>query len=279
LFGWRYIILESDYNLKLYEEVKDDLKFVSSSTVRTKIIISLTEGTTRLKDLKEDLGIDSSTILHSMKKLENKDLIYKKGDEYLISQTGVVVGLKLIDIIKLLFMFKENENLMFDNNVPLEIVSEFKELHFSDFIIPEASNFNFADHFYNYILESDNIRAVAPICNANIIETCKMIVEDGKNLEVILNPSVLKKSREYLDSTIFERMIDSILDEKIKMWSIEQDLNISFFITDKFVFLGFLITDGNEFNLKDIISYHPNAIAWGNRLFEFYLKNAKPLKI
>lgn len=100
--------MDSNYNLKVYEEVKDDLKFISSSRVRTKIIISLTEGTTKLKDLKEDLAVDSSTILHAMKKLEDKKLIYKKGDEYFISQTGMVIGLKLIDLIEMLYRVKTN---------------------------------------------------------------------------------------------------------------------------------------------------------------------------
>jgi predicted transcriptional regulator len=272
-------IKDSNYNLKLYEEVKEDLKFVSSSTVRTKIIICLTEGTTRLKDLKEDLGIDSSTILHAMKKLESKDLIYKKGDEYFISQTGIVVGLKLIDIIKMLFIFKEKEDLIFDSDVPLDIVSEFKDLHFSHFILPRTADFDFARHFSNYIYESDNIRALAPICNTTIIETCKMIVENCKRMEVILNPSVFRKSREYLEPDVFEQLIDSINEEKIKIWSIEQDLNTSFFLTDKFVILGFIITDGKDFILKDMISYHPNAIEWGNRLFNYYLENSNPLKL
>ena len=111
--------------LKLYEEVKDDLKFISSSAVRTKIIISLTEGTTKLKDLKKELVADSSTILHAMKKLEEKNLVYKKRDEYFISQTGIVIGLKLIDMIKMLSIFKNDEDIILDNNLPQDLLLEF----------------------------------------------------------------------------------------------------------------------------------------------------------
>lgn len=111
--------------LKLYEEVKDDLKFISSSAVRTKIIISLTEGTTKLKDLKKELAADSSTILHAMKKLEEKNLVYKKRDEYFISQTGIVIGLKLIDMIKMLFIFKNDEDIILNNNLPQDLILEF----------------------------------------------------------------------------------------------------------------------------------------------------------
>ena len=247
--------------------------------MRTKIIISLTEGTTRLKDLKEDLDIDSSTILHAMKKLEKRDLIYKQNDEYLISQTGKVVGLKLIDMIKMLFTFKENEDLMFDSEVPIDMLMEFKDLKFSDFIMTESPDFNFANHFYNYIIESGNIRGVSPLSNPNIVDTFKMIVENGKELEVIINQPVFNETMNILESEIIEKMIDLISADKIKIWTIEQDLNISFFLTDNFIFLGFLTTSGNEINLKDMISYHPNAINWGNRLFDYYLENSNRLEI
>ncbi len=267
------------YYLELYEQVKDDFKIVSSSGVRTKIIISLTEGTTKLKDLKEGLNIDSSTILHAMKKLKNRDLIYKKNDEYFISQTGKVVGLKLIDMIKMLFTFKENEDLMFDSEIPIDMLMEFKDLHFADFQLTESPDFNFANHFQEYIIESDNIRGVAPIANINIMETCKLIVEHGKDLEVIINQPVFNETMDVLGSNILDKMLDLISEDKIKIWSIEQKLNISFFLTDNFIFLGFLKTSGNEINLKDMVSYHQSAINWGNRLFDYYLKNSNQLEL
>ena len=265
--------------MELYEQVKDDFKFVSSSSIRTKIIISLTDGTTRLKDLKEDLNIDSSTILHAMKKLENRDLIYKQNDEYFISQTGKVVGLKLIDMIKMLFTFKENEDLMFDSEIPIDMLMEFKDLEFSDFQMTESPDFNFANHFYDNIIESDYIRGVAPISNTNIIETCKLIIEQDKGLEVIINHPVFDETKDILESNIMDKMHDLISEDKIKIWSIEQKLNISFFLTDNFIFLGFLKNCGNEINLKDMISYHPSAINWGNNLFDYYLKNSNQLKL
>jgi predicted transcriptional regulator len=107
----RGILMDLNHNLELYEEVKDDIKFISSSTVRTKIIISLTQGTTKLKDLKDEIEVDSSTILHAMKKLEDKNLIYKKRDEYFISQTGIICGFKLIDLINLLYEIKMDKEI------------------------------------------------------------------------------------------------------------------------------------------------------------------------
>lgn len=267
--------IDTNYYLKLYDQVKDDFKFVYSSGIRVKIIISLTRGTSRLKDLKEDLNVDSSTILHAMKKLENRDLIYKKRDEYFISQTGKVVGLKLIDMIKMLFTFKENEDLIFDSELPVDMLMEFKDLEFSDFTITD--DLDFAHHFRDDIMGSNMIRALTPISTVSVVGTCRMIVEKGKEMEVIIKPPLFEEITDILDPKLLEKMIDLISQDKMRIWTAGQDMDISFFLTDRFIFLGFLKTNGNEVNLKDMISYNPKAIDWGNKLFDYYLGNSKRL--
>lgn len=271
--------IDSTDNLKIYEKVKDNLKFISSSTVRTKIIISLTRGTTTLKDLKEQLGVDSSTILHAMKKLVNKNLVYKEGDEYFISQTGIVIGLKLIDMIKMLFIFNHKEDLIFGSELPVDLIWELNELNFSDFILPENSDFIFYHHFHNYIMKSKNLRGVSSICNTNILETFRLIAENDKQLEVIVTPQVIRETRDVLDSDILDLCLNLISDEKIKIWTIERDLSLSFFITDDLIFLGLLTNHGDDVDLKDMISYNSNAVDWGNCLFDYYLKDAQRLKL
>lgn len=62
-----------------------------------------------------------------MKKLENKDLIYKKGDQYFISQTGLVIGLKLIDMIKTILTVKENQDLIFSGDMPVDMHLELND--------------------------------------------------------------------------------------------------------------------------------------------------------
>ncbi|MEN4096831.1 MAG: ArsR family transcriptional regulator [Methanobacteriaceae archaeon] len=84
----------------LYEEVKESLKFLSISSVRIKIVLSLDEGSKKTSELRDELGLSSSTIIHSMNELEKRNLVFKEGENYLLSQTGKILTLKLIDVIK-----------------------------------------------------------------------------------------------------------------------------------------------------------------------------------
>ncbi|MGB9936169.1 MAG: helix-turn-helix transcriptional regulator [Methanobacterium sp.] len=86
--------------LQLYEKVRDDLKFLTASDVRTKIIIVLNDGLKNLGDLKDETNLNSSTILHGMSQLEEKNLIFKQSGGYSLSQTGKIVALNLINLIK-----------------------------------------------------------------------------------------------------------------------------------------------------------------------------------
>ena len=72
--------------LKLYDDVKGHLKFLVSSDVRVKILISLSKGSKNVSQLREHIGLSSSTILHGMQLLEQKDLVFRDSKIYSLSQ-------------------------------------------------------------------------------------------------------------------------------------------------------------------------------------------------
>ena len=74
--------------LNRYEDIKGDIKFVTTSSVRTKIILSLNNGNKDLNTLKNELGLESSAALHSLKKLQGQNILIKKENEYSLSPVG-----------------------------------------------------------------------------------------------------------------------------------------------------------------------------------------------
>jgi len=93
----------------VYEGIKDDLKFITGSDVRTKTIIALKDHKKNLSNLKNDINITSSTILHNMKQLEKKKIVKKEFHGYSLSQTGEIIALNLTSMINAVCIAKKNK--------------------------------------------------------------------------------------------------------------------------------------------------------------------------
>ena len=148
--------------IKMYDEVKDDLKFISSSGVRAKIIISLTSGTKELNDLKEELTMDTSNILHAIRDLEKKDIIFKQKNNYILSPTGIIIGLKLVDIIKTISAVQKNKKIWLNHEIsgiPEHMILRMGELYNSNLVESELTDILKPRENYSQILmDSKNIK-------------------------------------------------------------------------------------------------------------------------
>ena len=112
---------------ELYDEIKDDLKFITSSDIRAKIIISLKEGPKKLGDLKDEVHMRSSSILHSMSQLENKNLISREFRSYSLSQTGEMIAIILIDMVNSFSLMRTHEDFWLNheiNEIPEDLVGK-----------------------------------------------------------------------------------------------------------------------------------------------------------
>ena len=80
--------------MDVYDEVKDDLKFITTSSIRTKIILCLKGENKSFNEIKCQLGLKSSPLSHTLRKLENKDIVIKKGKKYSLSSLGKLYVIK-----------------------------------------------------------------------------------------------------------------------------------------------------------------------------------------
>ena len=67
-------------NIQTKKELNDEyqnVKYILTSGMRTKLLLSLYEHSKKLEEIRNDLKKPSATILHGLKELENKNLIRK----------------------------------------------------------------------------------------------------------------------------------------------------------------------------------------------------------
>ena len=68
-------------NIQTKKELNDEyqnVKYILTSSMRTKLLLVLYEHSKKLEDIRKDLKKPSATILHGLKELENKNLFARK---------------------------------------------------------------------------------------------------------------------------------------------------------------------------------------------------------
>lgn len=268
--------MEINNILNQYDDVKDDLKLLTTSNIRTKIILILNDRNKQLSDLRNELQLGSSTILRAMEKLKTHDIIIKKDNKYSLSSYGKLFAIKLENMLKSCYTIKKNDILWLEHHIdgiPEDLLKDIGCL--SDSIIIEATPTDVVrpyTYFAENFIESNQIKCISPIFYNQYIFIYREVLKKGANLELMLTPIILDKLIETMGTDELKELISVY---GLKIWIIEENTNILFTVTEKFISIGLFSIEGQfDITLK-LISFNTDSIKWGNKLFNYYLKKAQ----
>ena len=257
---------------EVYEEIKDDLKFITSSDIRAKIIISLKEGPKKLGDLKDEVHMRSSSILHSMSQLEAKNLITREFQSYSLSQTGEIAAIILIDLVNSFYSIKTREEFWLNhkiNEIPESLLDKID--HLGNFKIITTSPADPGQSMFKELFL--NSKVIKGIISHLIIYDELEVVTEKEDINIILASEDLNEIMEGLNSQKSASII-----ENIKLWKIKEDLKLVLIVTDTFLLLNLPKVCEND-SVSYLISETEESIKWGNELFNHYLSQSEELNI
>jgi len=260
---------------ELYEQVKDDVKFFIASDVRAKIIISLKDGSKNLADLRKDIHLSSSTILHGMSQLETKHLIFRESGNYSLSQKGEIAADKLIDLVKSVYSLNKFESLFLYHDIsaiPTDIFKDLGSLESSLIIkATETDIMKPQDVRLALISKSKNIKHLSSVFDASTTQIFLNALENGGNVHMVLTEGIMEKLLESVDKKVLQKWVKK---GNLKLWKLEDDVKISLTTGDNFMALGLFSTTGTYDLNVALVSQEEDAQSWGNRLYDHHLNQA-----
>lgn len=269
--------------LTFYEEMIGQLEFQNISSVRTKIMINLSEGPKNVKDLEKSMEISHYNLLNNIIELKKEGLIICDKNNYYLSIFGEKTVLELINITKTFTVLKNNHELWLNHEIdaiPPELLVKIGDLSNSKLIEAESDDIAKVHNTHTQvILNSKKIRGVSPILYPNYIKTFKEVLEKNSDVELILTKPVLKKIIELLNPEDLEYIKRFISQGNLKLWEIKENVKVAFTVTDKFMTLGLFSINGAHDSTKNLVGNDNNAIEWCNKLFEYYKKRAKKVNL
>lgn len=263
--------MDPENSFKPYEEIKDDLKFITASDVKMKIILSLKDGQKKLSDIKNRINISSSTILHNMRQLESKKFVIKEFQDYSLSQTGEIVALNLITMINSIYLAKKNKNFWLNHEIsgiPEELINKIEYLCNID-VLEYKTAISMIIESFN---DSKNAKCIFKDPNCE-----KILFEILNNKKRCIN-LILKDT--YINEIIHaNKDQETYLNKNVKLWKLNKDLKLNLIVLDNLMFLNLPYIGQNPHNISYLVIKNIEGVNWGKELFDYYLNQSEEFNL
>lgn len=248
-----------------------DMKFILTSTMRTKLIISIYDKSKNLEDLRNELKKPSATILHGLKELENLNYIKKLNKYYSLTSSGYLLAVNMIKLIENWYSIDANKafwNSHSLNGLPEKSLKNLYQLKDAKCINSSNKDLSKAYTTYvNLISECDNLKIVLPIFSENHINKLIELVKEGnvKNLEIITTPEIMNSIK------LKNRYKNALKKYKnIKILILNKLLDVYLTVSERFVCLNLFFKDGHYDDSQILIDQTKEGVNWGINLFNHF---------
>ena len=247
------------------------LKYILTSEMRSKLLLTLYENSKNLDDLRNELEKPSATILHGIKELETTNLVKKSHKYYELTSNGYLITTNMIKLIE--NWYSVNKSKIFWNNhdlsdIPDEILKNVYLLKNAKYVNSTTSNLSNALNAYlKQISQARKLKIILPIYSENHFKHLIKLLEGERldSLELVI-------SEELENSMIKNKHLkESILEnEKVKIKTTKNKVKLFLTFSEEFVCLSLFFKDGHYDDSQILIAEDNDALKWAYNLSTYY---------
>lgn len=263
----------------IYETIGEDLKFIATSGVRMKMLLSLLEDPKTSTELKDELGISASTIIHSARDLEKEKMLIEKPDGYHLTTIGKITALKFSEIIKTLYALRKSKEFWIKHlidGIPEEFIRDIHMLYNHELLKSSIRNvFKTLSIYMEVTRKAKKFYGVSPIFVDAFVSLVTKLLNRGTEVKLVITEEVFEELKKIDKKGLTEVM----KNKNLSIWVMKEAPPAAFTVTDSVFSLGLFNEDGVYDPTQDLISYEKEAIEWGRRLFEYYKARARKVSV
>lgn len=260
------IILENNNEyLKSYNSVSEDVRYVSNSLIRLKVLKALYDKPQNMKELTNSTKLNYSSISGILHGLELKDMIYRKSNRYYLVNFLKLQMKNILELTSIINLLEEIFNLVEGHaidRIPLQSVEEMYLLE--DARLLESNSVD-VDKIFNFIedtfAQANSVRCILPIYHESFDFRLKDMILDDKFVEVKVSEAVFDVYNERLNARYLS--------------SFEGKNNFLLIVTNEMMIFGLFRDDGIFDQNRLLISRSRDSLKWANNLFRYFKKKSK----
>ncbi|MFO8132549.1 MAG: winged helix-turn-helix domain-containing protein [Thermoplasmatota archaeon] len=258
-----------------HDAVGETLKFITSSKVRTKIMLGLQEQPKTSSVLRDEIGASASSVIHAARDLEKEDLLVEKEDGYHLTSVGSVVAAKLEDTIYTMDVLDRGKDFWLTHNlgaIPEPFLSRLHEIGDFEILTSSVRNiFKTLTVYKELTKQARMFQGVSPIFVDAFVPLVKKLLANDATVQLVVTGEVLEELVDF-DREGFGSIMEN---DNLSIWRLDETVEVAFTVTDSILALGLFGQDGIYDAAHDLVSRDKGAINWGRELFKYYKSRAR----
>ena len=251
--------------LESYDSISEEVKYLSNSLIRLKILAILYEKPLNMKDLNNTTGLSYSSISSNMHHLELREHVYRHHNKYFLSNATRLQIEQIMELGSLITILNEFFNILdkhLVDMIPNQSVAEMYLLGKANLMESDGVDvykiYNFIE---NALTGANEVKCILPFYYENFNEKLNNLARDDKEIELLVSEIVFK---------IYEGK-----SEVKHISSFKGEYNFLLIITDEMMILGLFKDDGYFDQNRLLTSRNSDSIRWANNLFENFKNENK----
>ena len=260
-----------------------EYRAIIRSELKQKIIFSLLKGDKRISELSTEIDSTETTILHALKEFENLTLTTKNSGVYSLTPLGRLEAqicqgsYRATNVIS---KFKEFWATHDVTPIPPKLMLQIGALDEATLVKTESSELGKVhETFLKMIANTKHVKGTSSVFHPDFVDTFKMLLKQGGSMDLVLTNEVLDKTFEIAlasgDGELFQKFLH---DEQLNIY-LADDLKVALTVTENIFSLGLYDLNGHYDYSMDLIAQHPDALKWGEELFQEYIRKAKKIEM
>ncbi|UYU19038.1 MULTISPECIES: helix-turn-helix transcriptional regulator [Methanoculleus] len=267
--------------LEIYNEYHDDVQAIFRSRLLTQVMIALGSGSKPLSTLRDITGSSSQALIPKIRYLEGLHYVESVKGDYALTPMGRLVEPKIERVVMLMGVLQKHRNFWIEHDIegiPPEFLDELEHLYNIELVKDVEENiFAVYTVFQSILRKASWIHGVSSIMSPVHVEAIKEAAIGSTPIELVVSEEIARGLVSGPYNTVLETLKRC---KKFRIYVAPSPIHLGMTVTDGYLSLGLYRRDTDKYDTTtDLISTDAAAVSWGERLFQHYKADARPLKL
>ena len=267
--------------LQIYERHHKLIHSIYSSRLKVQVLLTLNQGNASLAHLRAVTGSTSQALIPKIRTLESQVLVEAVNYEYHLTPLGKVVAVNVQDYVMLVGGIARYTGFWASHDLsglPQEFLKTLGDLHEGEVKSDTTTDMFFVySHYLEILKDAKYIHGISSVASPGLASFLAEKVADGVPVELVVNEEVISL---LMQDPYASNMKELAGFSNFVIWVTAEPLHLGLTVTDRHLSMGLYHKDQKLYDsASDLFSEDPDAVAWAERLFQYYKNHSEQLSV